>query len=149
MSESDTGKMTSDQIMQRLSAPLIARLATVDPRDMQPHVVPVWYEWDGESLWISSFSSTRKNRDLARNPYAAAVIDEAPSGVENWAVIFEGPVELVTEPKDFLHQKTEAIYRRYLGAEGVLESDPQSWIRDPENTLIKLTPTKTRSWSTS
>jgi hypothetical protein len=116
---------------------------------MQPHVVPVWFEWDGENLWISSFSSTRKNRDLARNPYAAAVIDEAPSGVENWAVIFEGPVELVTEPKDFLYQKTEAIYRRYLGAEGVLASDPQSWIRDPENTLIKLTPTKTRSWSTS
>ena len=32
---------------QVLSQPLIARLATADQNN-QPHVVPVWFGWDGE-----------------------------------------------------------------------------------------------------
>jgi hypothetical protein len=35
---------------------------------------------------------------------------------------------------------------RYLGAEGVLAPDPQSWIASPENLLVKLTPSKIMSW---
>jgi hypothetical protein len=38
------------------------------------------------------------------------------------------------------------IYIRYLGLEGVKEPEPQSWLNDPENLLIKLTPEKIISW---
>jgi general stress protein 26 len=50
-----------------LEQPLIARIGTVDINN-QPHVVPVWFGWDGESLWISSYSNTRKVHDLMANP---------------------------------------------------------------------------------
>ena len=48
-----------------LAEPVLARLATTDPKTMQPHVVPVWFMWDGASVWISSFVSTRKIRGLS------------------------------------------------------------------------------------
>jgi hypothetical protein len=58
----------------------------------------------------------------------------------------EGEAELVTEPVDFVRAQTTWVYTRYLGPEGVLAADPQSWIASPENLLIKLTPAKILSW---
>ncbi len=45
-----------------LGAPLVARLATANATTLQPHVVPVWFEWDGEAVWISSFNSIYKEQ---------------------------------------------------------------------------------------
>lgn len=135
------------QIDSLLEKPLLARLATVNPLTFQPHVVPVWFGWDGESLWISAFRSTRKVRELMENRFCAIVIDEdAADHNTNWGVLFEGPAELVIEPPEVLREKTTWIYTRYLGPQGVLAPDPQSWIADPENLLIKLTPARTYAW---
>ncbi len=126
---------------------LLARIATVTPGG-HPHVVPVWYLWDQGSVWISSFASTRHVHNLQVDPRCTILIDEAPSGEENRGVIFSGRAELVSEPRDFVEAQTEKIYTRYLGPDGVKKPDPQSWIVDPENLLIKLTPTRTKQWST-
>jgi hypothetical protein len=60
--------------------------------------------------------------------------------------LFEGSAELVTEPREVVWDISERIYTRYLGLEGVKEPDPQSWIKDEENLLVKLTPDKTYTW---
>jgi nitroimidazol reductase NimA-like FMN-containing flavoprotein (pyridoxamine 5'-phosphate oxidase superfamily) len=135
-----------EQIDNCLTAPVLARIATANPITGKPHVVPVWFAWDGESIWISAFRSTRKVKELQMNTNCSIVIDQAPSGTENWGVVLEGEAELVTEPQDFLQEMTTRIYTRYLGPDGVLAEDPQSWIKDPENLLIKLTPKKVYSW---
>jgi PPOX class probable F420-dependent enzyme len=124
-----------------LQQPLIARMATADMNG-QPHVVPVWFGWDGTTLWISSYSNTRKVGELERNPKISVVMDIAEDGGTNKGVIFEGSVELIREPREFLREKFVWIYTRYLGTEGVLAKEPQSWIEDPHNLLIKLTPDK-------
>jgi len=134
------------QIDAFLSPARLARLATADPQTLQPHVVPVWYAWDGESLWISSYSNTRKIRELESNARCSILIDINESEISPQAVLFEGRVELVREPRDFLERMFTHIYERYLGPEGVLEPDPQDWIRDPHNLLIKLKPEKTYTW---
>ena len=129
-----------------LNRPLLARLATVDPEKMQPHVVPVWYGWDGQSLWISAFCSTRKVKELMKNPHCSIVIDvdDAVGGIR--AVLMEGVAELITAPQELLEKNTTWIYTRYLGSQGVLDPEPQSWIKDPENLLIKLTPAFLKTW---
>ncbi len=128
-----------------LDKPLLARMATVDPHTLQPHVVPVWYGWDGESLWISAFRSTRKVRELVKNPLISVVIDvDQGEGIR--AVLMEGEAELFTEPRERMEELTAWIYERYLGPEGVKAADPQSWIKDPEALLIKLKPTRVKSW---
>ena len=128
-----------------LEEPLLARLATAD-RGGQPHVIPVWYGWDGESMWVSSYSNTRKVSDLEENPKIAIVIDIAGEKIDTKAVILEGQAELVKEPPEFLRKQIIWIYKRYLGEEGVLDKDPQEWITDPHNMLIKLTPEKVITW---
>ena len=128
-----------------LEEPLLARLATAD-RSGQPHVIPVWYGWDGESMWVSSYSNTRKVSDLEENPKIAIVIDIAGEKIDTKAVILEGQAELVKEPPEFLRKQIIWIYKRYLGEEGALDKDPQEWITDPHNMLIKLTPEKVITW---
>jgi len=128
-----------------LEKPLIARMATAD-RYARPHVVPVWYAWDGTSIWISSFASTRKVAELRQNPYLSISIDVAEQNGATRAVILEGKSELITEPREFVASQSYWIYKRYLGDEGVLAKEPQSWIHDPENLLIKLTPEDIYTW---
>ena len=135
-----------NEIDEFLNRPLLARLATADPEKMQPHVVPVWYGWDSQSLWISAFRSTRKVKELRKNPNCSIVIDldDAAGGIR--AVLMEGAAELVTSPQELLEENTTWIYTRYLGSQGVLDAEPQSWINDPENLLIKLTPAFLKTW---
>ncbi len=129
-----------------LAEPVLARLATTNPETLQPHVVPVWFMWDGDSVWISSFVSTHKIRELKHNPRGAVLIESKHEGGKLTAVLLEGAVELVTEPRPLVSEIANRIYIRYLGLEGVKEREPQSWLKDPENLLIKLTPERIISW---
>jgi len=129
-----------------LAEAVLARLATTNPKTMQPHVVPVWFAWDGVCVWISSFVSTRKIRELRRNPRGAVLIESKQEGSKLQAVLLEGTVELVAEPREMVTEIAHKIYIRYLGPEGVREPEPQSWLKDPENLLIKLTPERIISW---
>lgn len=146
----DTGKFSKTQVDEFLSKPLLARLSTAVPRkdninSYQPHTTPVWFYWDGESLYISAFQSTRKVKEVKRNPYIAVLIDvpEAIDGVT--AILFEGRAELILNPQ-FVNKISRVIYTRYMGDVGVIDPAPQSWMVDPDNSIIKLTPTKLFTW---
>ena len=148
--ETRIGKFTLAQINAFLEHSLLARLATAvpvkgEPGAFQPHNVPVWYWWDGASLWISAFQSTRKVKEVKRNAYIAVLID-VEKGLDGvTAVLLEGKCELVLEPS-IVKETSRMIYTRYMGEQGVLEATPQSWMVDPENSIIKLTPQKMYSW---
>jgi nitroimidazol reductase NimA-like FMN-containing flavoprotein (pyridoxamine 5'-phosphate oxidase superfamily) len=138
------------RIDEILARPVLARLATASPGTLQPHVVPVWFYWDGECLWISGFRSTRKFRELERNPRCAVVVDGGgppPAGQPpTWGVLLKGQAELITSPAEFVVEQSVRIYTRYLGEAGVRDPEPQSWIHDAENTLIRLTPQSIYVW---
>ncbi len=144
-------KKTTDPalINALLDDAVLARLATADPRSLQPHVVPVWFLWDGTSIWISAFESTRKLKELLRNPRCAVLIEAKEPGKEPGkleAVLMEGTAEVIEMPRELVREKSIEIYTRYMGPQGVLGEEPQSWSRDPENRLVKLTPEMTRAW---
>jgi len=133
------------QIKTLLSGePVLARLATVNPRTLQPHVTPVWFLWDGTSLWISVFISTRKAKDVAKNPKVAVLI-EPKQPMDLQAVLLEGPCEFIEQPRDLVAAMSLKIYERYVGGEKITDTE-RSWTVDPENRLIKLTPQHTYSW---
>lgn len=138
--ESKVEEITAQAWVQALLAqPVLARLATADPRTCQPHVVPVWFEWADGCLWVSSFCSTRKNREIQRNPLVAVAIDVAhgPNSMES--VLFEGWAEIIADPQVVIPRST-SIYARYLGDEGVKAPEPASWIVDPENRILCIHP---------
>ena len=53
-----------------LEGPALGHLATV-AGDGRPEVNPVWFLWDGEHVLISVRASTRKYRNLRRDPRVA------------------------------------------------------------------------------
>jgi nitroimidazol reductase NimA-like FMN-containing flavoprotein (pyridoxamine 5'-phosphate oxidase superfamily) len=145
-----TGKLSKTEIDAFLDHAWIARLATAVPARedsalFQPHNVPVWFYWDGESLFISAFQSTRKLKEVKRNPYIAVIIDlhEAVDGAQ--AVLMEGKSELILD-SETVQEMSRVIYTKYMGPEGVKDPAPQSWIVDPENAIIKLTPARIYTW---
>lgn len=128
-----------------LTQPLIARLATANPATLQPHVVPVWFEWNGGAVWISSFDSTRKMRDLEGNPRVSLVIDTDSNGGTVRGVVIEGTAHIISEPT-VVAARSRSIYARYLGEEGAREPEPASWVVDPENRIIQITPKWAYVW---
>ena len=137
--------LAKDWVKALLSEPGIAKLGTSNPKNNQPHVTPVWFEWDGASLWISAFISTRKVRDVARNPRISVLIDDHTPGKPGRAVLLEGPAELIADPM-LVQEHSTSVYTKYLGKEGAQAEGPASWVIDPENRMIKLTPQNIFSW---
>ena len=88
--------MSPVQMTAFLARPLIARLATADGG--QPRVVPMWYRWDGKSLWMETSSTFPNYRILKRNPRAAVTIDESLGGLRLRAVVMVGDIEIIDEP---------------------------------------------------
>lgn len=60
-------------VQEFLAGPQIAALATVRANG-RPHVVPVWYAWDGKEFTISSFRDLQKVRNIAAKGFAALSI---------------------------------------------------------------------------
>lgn len=143
------GNLSKDQFDAFLEHPFLARLATAvqskeDPDYFQPHNTPVWFFWDGVSFYVSAFTSTRKMKEVQRNPFIALLIDHMDPVDGVTAVLVEGRAEAIQEP-EFIQEMSRIIYKKYMG-EGVNAPAPQSWIVDPENAIIKLTPKKVSTW---
>lgn len=109
-------------------------------------MTPVWFQWDGESLWISAFVSTRKVKDIQRNRRIAVLIDlDRVEGQPDRSVLLEGACELIADPA-VVAPRSLSIYTHYMGEEGVQAKEPQSWAVDPENRIIRLVPEKVFAW---
>ncbi len=70
--------MPSKHAVTRLKRELVIWLATVG-RDGHPHVVPVWFWWDGKSLLIYAVPG-QKVRDIQANPNVALHLNSDPAG---------------------------------------------------------------------
>jgi general stress protein 26 len=101
-------------ISELLDEAHLARMATCNSSTQQPHVVPVWYEWDGESIWISSFRSARKVREIVQNPRVSLVIDTPGTEGQVPGVAFERIAKLITDPAQGVERGTR-FYRHYIG----------------------------------
>lgn len=79
-------------IDQRLRDEPIIWLSSVRP-DGRPHLVPVWFVWDGASILIFSKPAAQKVRNLRHNPQVLLALDSADEGED--IVLLEGRAELL------------------------------------------------------
>jgi nitroimidazol reductase NimA-like FMN-containing flavoprotein (pyridoxamine 5'-phosphate oxidase superfamily) len=134
--------LDQDWVKALLVEPILARLGTADPKTAQPHVTPVWFEWDGNCLYISAFTSTRKMREALSNPRISVLIDvDSPTR----AVLLEGLAEILSDGRE-VTQRATSIYARYVGAHEVKHDPYKSWVYDAENRIIKLRPVRVFAW---
>jgi PPOX class probable F420-dependent enzyme len=89
--------MLTDEVRTFLKNPLIARMATVGP-DGYPHVVPVWFDVDGDDLVIIAVRSTKKVGHVLANPKGALTVGGAPG--DGGGYLFKGDFSLEDDPDD-------------------------------------------------
>jgi PPOX class probable F420-dependent enzyme len=77
---------------RRLREEPIIWLSTVRP-DGRPHLVPVWFLWDGASILIFSMPAVQKVRNLRHSSAVMLALDTADEGED--VVLIEGRAELL------------------------------------------------------
>ncbi len=145
MKQEDREKLNQPWVKEFLAEKHLARLGTANPQTAQPHVTPVWFDWDGECVYISAFISTRKAKEVKRNARISVLIDIAEQDGPTRAVLFEGRAELLDDPVQ-VAPLAKQIYTKYVGLEGIKAADVASWIVDVENRIIKLAPENVYIW---
>jgi PPOX class probable F420-dependent enzyme len=112
------------------------KLATVRA-DGRPHVVPIWFILDGDTIVFNTGKTSVKGRNLQRTGQACvSVDDEAPPYA--FAMV-EGTVTLAEDLDEMKYWATK-IAARYMG-EALAESfGARNAV--PGELLVRLTPTK-------
>jgi PPOX class probable F420-dependent enzyme len=70
-------------------------LSTVRP-DGGPHIVPIWFWWDGEALLVFSKPEARKVRNLRVNPSVMLALGDAEDDFD--VALVEGRAEVLDRP---------------------------------------------------
>jgi PPOX class probable F420-dependent enzyme len=112
------------------------KLATVRV-DGRPHVVPIWFVLDGDTLVFTTWHTTVKAKNIYANPRVSLCVDDET--LPYAYVMVEG---MVTLSDDLTELKTWAtrIAARYVGAEQAAAFGQRNGV--PGELLARLTPTK-------
>ncbi len=110
------------------------KLATVRA-DGRPHVAPVWYVMEGDTIVFNTGASTVKGRNLRRDPRASICVDDERPPFS--FVVVEGRVEL-SDDLDDLRTSATLIGARYMGAESAEEFGVRNGV--PGELVVRLRP---------
>src|SRR5262245_51520894 len=94
-----TDVLRQDEVARRLAGEPIAWLTTVSAGG-QPQSSPVWFIWDGESLWLRSQPGAGKVRNVRANPGVALHL--ADDGHGGGIVTIEGQASVDADPGDLM-----------------------------------------------
>jgi PPOX class probable F420-dependent enzyme len=122
-----------------LSEADVLSLATVCP-DGRPHVVPVWFQWDGEAISVLTKAHAQKALNLRADPRAMVAFG-AP-GFGEGAGLLEVAAELAPTASNRAPTGFERKYRHQLDRLGVTFDD----FLATYPVLIRLRPTRWLEW---
>jgi PPOX class probable F420-dependent enzyme len=115
------------QAQQKLEQQKIIWVASVRA-DGRPHLVPVWFAWRGERIYLCIDPASVKANNLATNPHIALALENGlhPVICEGQATICEPPwpeaVLAVFQQKYDWNISTETQYTQ------LLEVNPDRWL---------------------
>ena len=128
--------MTDAELGRFLSEALIADVVTLK-KDGSPQITPVWYDFDGTSLYFSTTTDRAKARNIKRdNRIAVSVRNEEAHKV----ALFAGSANILDDRDHVLARR---IIARYTPADKV---DEFLSTLEANRVIIQLKPTSTISW---
>jgi DNA-binding IclR family transcriptional regulator/nitroimidazol reductase NimA-like FMN-containing flavoprotein (pyridoxamine 5'-phosphate oxidase superfamily) len=132
-----TSPMTGDEMDAFLEGPWTARLACVRPNG-EPHVIPVWQEWDGQHFYVLAWKGSQWAEYLFKNPSVSLTVDEPWAPLRRVAV--RGRAERV-EPGQGMQigALLQRSAKRYLGR-------PLDESSAPIDCAFRITPDYLRGW---
>ena len=131
--------LQQDGPAQRLAGESVAWLTTAGT-DGQPQSSPIWFIWDGASLWLRSQTQAGKVRNIKANPRVAFHL--ADDGYGGNIITIEGTATFEAEPPELF----EAYLAKYdVAIRTALQTTPEQLAVDYPTT-IRISPTRTRAW---
>ncbi len=106
------GPLNVDEIEDVLRSEIVARIAYV--YEGKPHIVPVTYVYDGESIYIHSAEGT-KTRAMRENPDVCVEVEQIRSMTRWKTVVAEGKVERLMD--DAHEQAMDLLSARFAPVE--------------------------------
>ncbi len=136
--------MDDDEARERFASARIARLASVRP-DGAPHVVPVVFVLDGDTIWLVIDEKPKRHRRLQRltniagEPRVSLLVDAYEEDwTRLWWVRADGRARLVDDGPE-LERAVRLLRERY----------PQERERPPLGPAIAVTVERWASWAAS
>lgn len=127
---------TAEQRAFLLEGTRTGKLATVR-KDGRPHVVPVWFVLDGDTLVFTTGEASVKAANMRRDPRVAfCVDDETPPYAY---IMIEGTASFCTDSDALLYWATR-IAGRYMGEDLAEAYGKRNGV--PGELLVHVTPTR-------
>ena len=109
--------------------------------DGSPHVTPLWFAWDGTSLWLTSIVKSQRWTDLQRDPRVSIGVDTGEEFMELRGVELKGravPVGEIPrtgEPVAELEVPEQLFADKYAG--GTMYHDGRhAWLRVTPDSIV-------------
>jgi PPOX class probable F420-dependent enzyme len=115
-------------------------LSSVRPNGA-PHLVPIWFSWDGDCILVASKPGAQKIRNLRANPTVMLALGEAEDDFD--VGLLEGRADLLEAPAaTVLPSEHLAKYAARMAAIGLTEDEFLATYRQ----VIRTTPTRFLPW---
>jgi PPOX class probable F420-dependent enzyme len=142
--------MSAEELSSFLGEQHTCRFATTGPDG--PHVAPVWFVWDGQSIWVYSLTRSQRWANVSRDPRVAIVVDDGHHYHELHGVEIEGQATVVG-PVPRTGQENEnapelAEPERLMAAKyfGPASGGGGEMTHDGRHAWLRVTPLKMVSW---
>ncbi len=133
--------MTDAQVDALLSEAHVSVLGTVDASG-SPAQSPVWHLWRNGAAYVLTSRSSRKWKNLLRNPRVSLCVDTKAAPYR--AVILEGVA--TEDPQDYGNLLREVAVR-YLGeSRGNAYADNSTATND-DSVVVRIDPSRVISWA--
>jgi len=115
-------------------------MSTVRP-DGSPHLIPIWFSWDGEAIIIASKPNAQKVRNVRANPVVMLALGQPDEDFD--VGLLEGRAELLDVPAaDVLPASHLTKYRAPMAAIGLT---PDEFLATYTQ-IIRIVPTRYLPW---
>lgn len=115
-------------------------LSSVRP-DGGPHIVPIWFSWDGREILVASKPHAQKVRNLRANPVVMLACGEAEEDFDVGLV--EGRAELLAVPAAEILPATHVV--KYRGRMAAIGLGPDEFLATYSQ-VIRIVPTRFLPW---
>jgi PPOX class probable F420-dependent enzyme len=127
-------------VNQRLSSEPTIWLSSIRPNG-RPHLVPVWFLWSGNEIFIFAQPNSQKVSNLKGNPYVTLALEMAKDGsdiaiIEGTAALLDSGDQAAIRPA-YTEKYSPMIAQMGATAEELAASYSQ---------LIRVTPSRIISW---
>ena len=132
--------LAASRIHRFLETEPVVWVSTVRP-DGTPHLVPIWFWWDGEAMLVFSKPDAQKVRNLRANPSVMLALGDAEADFD--VGLLEGRAELLDRPtSEVLPAGHLAKYAAQLRAIGVT---PEAYA-ETYSQVIRIVPADFLAW---